>query len=428
MSKSEFQNWNLPLTDSIMFIQGGPGLGKSVLAKFLVQRLKNRDGERDQNLVASTAGQGQKPIVAHFFPRGTEYNDVDNSPKAILISILYQIWRADPVSCSKAIRNLFNRFNQSRNLDFYWALFINVRGSVTRDLYCIVDGLDECIKEFKLPRQSIADDRMERFLNMLCDVVHGPCTQKKASCTKILITTRPTVEVYNATSGRGIVLEIQESDTISAVGRFLDVGVRLLGQLKHLTLPAQDFIKEEITQKSGHVFQTAQTALRRLQNEQHDLENRVVVSRALLRVSSRRSDDAYEEVLEILQSAPLQNRVQAARIIRILFFLQRKISLQELEHALLIEDRSYVPVLKSSHIQSKLNVFIRSYLALLVKIDNENMVSLQHQTIRDYFQSLSIDKWQVYSCAERKGGHLQLALICIRYMIFWCSQSSNPRK
>ena len=428
LSKSEFQNWNAPLTDSIMFVQGGPGLGKSVLAKFLVQRLKDRDGEQDQNLVVSTADQDQKPIVAHFFPRGTEYNDVDNSPKAILLSILYQIWKADPLSCCKVIRNLFNRFNQSRNLDFYWTLFNDVRGNVTRDLYCVVDGLDECIKEFKPPRRSIVDDRMEGFLKRLCDVVHGPCTQEKASCTKILITTRPTVEVNNATRGRGIVLEIQESDTISAVGKFIDVGVRLLDQLKHLTPEAQDFIKKEITQISGHVFQTAQTALRKLRNGHYDLENQEVVSRALLRVNSRKSDDAYEEVLEILQSATPQDRVKAARIIRILFFLQRKISLQGLAHALIVDDRGFEPVVISSHIQSTLDAFIRSYLALLVKIDNENMVSLQHQTIRDYFQNLSVDKWQVYSCAERKGGHLQLALICIRYMIFWCGQSSTQEK
>ena len=36
LNKPEFQKWNEPLSDSVMFVQGGPGLGKSVLAKFLV--------------------------------------------------------------------------------------------------------------------------------------------------------------------------------------------------------------------------------------------------------------------------------------------------------------------------------------------------------------------------------------------------------
>ena len=260
---------------------------------------------------------------------------------------------------------------------------------------------------------------MEGFLRRLCDIACGPSIQEKTSCTKILITTRPTVEVDNAAIGREVVLEIQESDTKAAVGKFVEDGVRHLGQLKQLSSPAQDFIREEITQKSGHVFQTAQTALRRLRSECYDLEIREVVSRALARVNSQKSDDAYEETLEILESAPLQDQVKAARIVRILFFSQNKLSLLELEHALLVDVHGSEPILKPAPVQSTLGVFIRTYLALLVKIDNDSMVSLQHQTIREYFQSLSGDRWQIYSCAERKGGHLQLALICIGHMVLW---------
>ena len=42
---------------------------------------------------------------------------------------------------------------------------------VTRDLYSIVDGLDECIKDFKLLRKSTADERMEGFLKRLYSIV-----------------------------------------------------------------------------------------------------------------------------------------------------------------------------------------------------------------------------------------------------------------
>ena len=100
LGNTKFDTWKAPLTDSILFVQGGPGLGKSVLAKFLVQRFQsgNRDESREHS--NNTADQSRTPIVAHFFPRGTEFNDADNSPKAILINLLYQIWRADSVSCN----------------------------------------------------------------------------------------------------------------------------------------------------------------------------------------------------------------------------------------------------------------------------------------------------------------------------------------
>ena len=264
---------------------------------------------------------------------------------------------------------------------------------------------------------------MEGFLRRLCNSVDGPNLQSKASCTKILITTRPTVEVNNTVIGREIVLEIQESDTLSAVEKFVEGGVRLLGQSRNLSSSSQDFIKEQVIQKSGHVFQTAQTALRILRNQRYNLENREVVVRALDKVNSQKSDGAYEEVLHTLKSAPLQDQVKAARIIRILFFLQEKLSLLELEHALLVEAQGSELILKPAPTQCTVDIFIRDHLALLVKIDHERSVRLDHQTVREYFQNLSGDTWQVYSCADRSGGHLHLALICIRYLLLWPHQA-----
>lgn len=420
--KTEFQKWNTSLTDSVMFIQGGPGLGKSVLAKFLVKRLRLGDQEGGGDLPSPVAEQSRKPIVAHFFPRGTELDDADNSPKRILMSVLYQICEADPISCHKAILNLFNRFTQSRNLEFWWALFNDVRSIMTRDLCCIIDGLDECIKESKdLPQPSV-DDRMKGFLKRLCDIARDPGTQTRKSCTKILITTRPTGELNEVTMDREITLDIQESDTISAVGKFVKNGVRILAQRKGLSSLAQEFITGEILQKSGHVFQTARIALTKLGHESYDLENREVVSRALITVNSRRSNDAYEETLVTLDSVPEQDRKKAARIIRTLFFLQRQMSLLELENALLFDDHDSAPNPKPPPLKSTIQNFIRKYLALLVKIDKESMVGLQHQTVREFVQSLTVAKWQIYSCADRKGGHLQLALICIHYILLRCRE------
>lgn len=420
--KTEFQKWNTSLTDSVVFIQGGPGLGKSVLAKFLVKRFKLGDQEGGRDLSSPIAEHSRKPIVAHFFPRGTELDDADNSPKRILMSVLYQVCEADPVLCHKAILNLFNRFTQSRNLEFWWALFNDVRSIMTRDLYCIIDGLDECIKESKdLPPPSV-DDRMKGFLKRLCDIARDPGTQTKTSCTRILITTRPTGELNEAAMGREITLDIQESDTISAVGKFVQNGVSILAQRKGLSSLAQEFITEEIIRKSGHVFQTARIALTKLGHESYDLENREVVSRALITVNSQRSNDAYEETLVTLDFAPEKDRKKAARIFRTLFFLQRQMSLLELENALLFDDQDSAPNPKPTPIQSTIENFIRKYLALLVKIDKESMVSLQHQTVREFLQSLTVAKWQIYSCADRKGGHLQLALICIHYIVLRCRE------
>lgn len=421
LSKPMFQTWRTSSQNSVMFIQGGPGLGKSVLAKFIVQSLADH---QDQGLLPRTdaAEQNRRPIVVHFFPRGRESVDKDNSPKAILMHVLYQIWEAEPESLETAISKLVNRFNQSRNLDFYWTLFNDVRNLISRNLYCIIDGLDECIRDYKSPQQPTVDRKMEGFLVRLCDIARETAREQSASITKILVTTRPTREVGNATLERNVVLEIQETDTTDRVKKFIQEGVDILTQHKHLSIPTQDFIKSEIIRKAGHVFQTAQNALTKLQYGPYDLEDRQVVSRALERIDSKKMSDAYQETLELLEKASIKDQVKAASIIRILFFVQGKLSLDELNHALLVEVKNSEPTLRSPPLQNSLDVFIRSNLALLIKIDEDGNVKLEHQTVREYFQGLSSVEWPTYSCANKKAGHLNLALICIRYLVLWRHQ------
>ena len=55
LKKAEFQRWNAPGSDSVLFVQGGPRLGKSVLAKYLVKRLRNFYEDKDTGPSLATA-------------------------------------------------------------------------------------------------------------------------------------------------------------------------------------------------------------------------------------------------------------------------------------------------------------------------------------------------------------------------------------
>ena len=411
-SKTEYRKWNDLRKNSIIFIQGGPGYGKSVLARFLVQRLKNGDGAQGERLSSNAAEQNRRPIVAHSFCRGTESTDADRSPTAILQNVMFQILTEEPDTCRKAISDLYNRFNQSRSLDFYWDLFKAIKSTLTRNLYCIIDGLDKCIKASKNSRQSTVDERMEGFLKKLCETADESSSLERPVCTKILVTTRPTSEVRRATMGKDVLLETRESDTTSAVGEFVKAGVESLNQLKGLSPSAQDFIQNTVTQKSGHCFQTAATALALLRRSRYSLENQKVASDVLTKVNPQRCNDAYEEMLRDLQKAPPDDRLKASRIIRIIFFLQEEITLLALDHALPSSEDN----LRPTPILGALDAFIRNNLALLVKIDERSIVSLQHQTVKEFLKKLSVPDLREYSCADNEGGHLHLALICIQHL------------
>lgn len=420
LEKQSFQEWRDDMNSSILFLRGGPGLGKSVLAKYLVQKTKQDcEGNEHDEKPAKVAGD-RGSIVVSFFARGAETTASDNSPKAILMHILSQICKVEPSICFNTITKSHNKFNVSRDLDFYWALFNDLRKVLTHNLYCIIDGLDECIKASKTPQQHTSDIRMEKFLARLCDITNSEKSADMVARTKILILTRPTPEIENVIFNKNICLDVQESDTKASVETFIANEVGILADQRCLSPEAQSFIIGEIVAKSGHIFQTAQTALTKLRTQSLNLENREVVMATLDRISSKKMDDAYEETLEILKAGPTEDRVRASRILKLLYFAQYPITLPELENALRVNIPA-VDTVKMTRAtgQKALTHFLRTKLGLLVKFGASGNIQLQHQSVKDYLQGLIPQRWPDFSCANETAGHLFMTLICLGHLLLW---------
>jgi hypothetical protein len=192
-----------------------------------------------------------------------------------------------------------------------------------------------------------------------------------------------------------------------------------------LSEPTEQFIKDEIAKKSGHVFQTARTALTNLTKEWHDLEDTNLVARLLERVNSRNLDDAYEETLE---NIPIADQVKVSRIIRILYFAQGELTVEELSHIILDKVDNPTSILDFTSSKGSLEVFVRSNLGQLIRIDDKGVVEFQHQTIREFFSDLSPNRWPLYNCKDTQAGHLHLALLCIQYLLSWRHQTVSPEE
>ena len=429
LENASFRNWKDEDTDSILFVRGGPGVGKSVLAKYLVHEIQKDCKGNERHERPLKVAQDCKSIVVSFFARSAESIAIDNSPKAILMHILSQIYEEEPSPCFNAIVKSHNKFNDSRNLDFYWALFNDVRKVLSSSLYCIIDGLDESIQAYKPPQQRTSDAKMEKFLTRLCDLASTGDSAGSVARTKLLITTRPTPEIENVIFDRNLCLDIQESDTQASVEAFVAEKLKILAAQRHLSHKAQNHIKNEVVARSGHIFQTAHTALIKLRAETHNLEDQEVVTTTLARITSKRMEDAYEESLEVLQAGPSENRIIASRILKILYFAQRPIGLPELENALKINVLALDTVEMAKGIGPiALEHFIRTKLGLLVKFGVSGNVQLQHQSVNDFLQGLSSQKWQDFSCANKKGGHLSMALICLGHLLLWVKNTVSAEE
>jgi ankyrin repeat protein len=359
-------------------------------------------------------------IVADYF---SKKGGRDNSPKAILMHILYQIRQNSEASFDSAAGQLFSSFTQQRDLEFYWSLFTKIRKSLKANCYYILDGFDECIRQHRSERQSARDDVMVDFLRRLCAISKETLSGDENWTTKILLTTRPEPEVEVALVGQTVLkVPIALSDLSPGVKIVVTKEVATLAENRDVSPEVQEFIVGEVIKRCGSLFQMALTAVQFLQEPYcFDLNDREMVKAALQGLKFDKYNNIYTQVLERIHP---QDREMAAKIIRILFFIRLEYpALDILQHALTMDKVDPTAEdLASPTSKGSISNLIRVSLGMLISLQDDETVDLQHPVIFDFLRTLSPTNLKAYSCEDNQEGNLYLSLICIRYLTLWRHQ------
>lgn len=128
-----YLTWRNKDESSLLWISADPGCGKSVMAKFLVDHLRETKSENDI-----------PELVCHFFFK--DDNATQRSAVLCLNAILHQIFQDDP----SLLRHVFPKFeSKGTSMKYYFNTLWQILLAVTRDpeatnLVFIIDGLDEC--------------------------------------------------------------------------------------------------------------------------------------------------------------------------------------------------------------------------------------------------------------------------------------------
>lgn len=160
----EYEDWLGGNTKKPLWLLGGPGIGKLVIASFLVECLQ------------STARHTGERLVYYFCDNKDDHR---NTTLEILRGILLQILRQD--------RPLFNAVKGDCKLkktgifgsvDALWAMLLRLlRSSSTHGTIILIDALDECWRESR-----------QDLLGILQNI-------EPAHRVKIIITSRPEVDI-----------------------------------------------------------------------------------------------------------------------------------------------------------------------------------------------------------------------------------------
>jgi hypothetical protein len=97
LKKKEYKDFIELDHNTVLFFEAGPGFGKSALAKFLTMVLAQEPGSSlislplsgRENASPGSQTNPMQPVITEYF---SKKEGQDNSPKAILMHILYQLF------------------------------------------------------------------------------------------------------------------------------------------------------------------------------------------------------------------------------------------------------------------------------------------------------------------------------------------------
>ncbi|KAI9775736.1 MAG: hypothetical protein M1839_000938 [Geoglossum umbratile] len=421
LTHQRYQQWINANSNTVLFIQGSPGWGKSTLALFIIKALRDaKDGEHKLSIEGSQTPTEQsemkpalqaKPIVLYCLIQKV---GATKTPEIILKDIVSQLAAIDARGVRDTLHNLFQSLGKEVNLRFLWKLFNTVRRQSKQDIFCVVDGLDECIADVKTQNETTVNLKMVDFLKKVCRIADEERTTY--SRTKLLFTTQPRAEISHAAQDRDVLMTIQGSDLEADVIKMVEKRVEELAKGRDFPRENQEFLAAGVIKKCSPIFQMAHQLLEQLGRS--DLGDKRDISRVIDGFHSGSLEKAYEGFLEKIQRR-YYGRV--GKLIRILSFAQEPLLLEELQHALAIQiddpsSQNFHERIKS---EGNLDFFMRGDCGSLVRKEADGTVVLDHPSVYEFFRTLSPTTWPTFSCQHEKEGHLHLALICVKYLTLW---------
>ena len=453
--RGAFQDWRDIQKSSVLILEGAAGIGKSVLAKSIIEKLvkdksaltlatnpvaqAQRESKKSQQDVKTvdqeekgkyTGGSAKESdegrLVLSFF---SSRSGRGNSPLSLLRHLMNQLLQLDPRALKASFRKLGGNSSTAKDLHSSWDLFKDACLHSSYGIYCIIDGLDECLKQVRLQPTSETDGEMVQFLRRACAVADGHVETESPNFFKILITTRPNAELSLATEGKKILYRISNTDVTPGVEKLVRKEVHEFAVTRGISSETAEEIIERIIQRSGPLYLWARAFLEFIRKPDYQLGTRAGMMEGLDQFNLKNYDDVYDEALQNILPA---SRKALGKLLIFLYHSREDMVLEELSHVIAIEPDDPSPSKFSGRIHGSLQSFIEQSCGALLQIipinttqgETKSIVRFRHQSVPEFLARLNPRDSPDYSCAPEATelNNCYLAQLCLRYLILWRQQ------
>lgn len=395
-----FTRWRDSCDSSLLWVSAGPGCGKSVLSRALID---------ERRVSTSTL---TSTVCYWFFKDGQQQRMHGVNA---LCAIIHQLFS----STALATHGLAGHKNHGRKLaemfsELWEILMRSAKDAAAGEIVCVIDALDEC--DEKSRTQLI--DKLIGFFSSKGEDVFSSC------CLKFLVTSRPYDDLesnFRHLSGNNSYLRFDGDEKSEQISREINLVIDVkVGDFAHAFSPHdQKRIAVRLKEMEHCTYLWFFLTVDIIERSRSRYAKASGIEKLLSDLPSEVSD-AYEM---ILRKSRGRDKVVAQKLLQIIVAAKRPLNLQEANIALTMatqepkcathDDLDLWP-------ERTFASFVKNLCGLLVTVHN-NTLSLLHQTVREFLTkkptesvSPAPDQWQ--GCFDVASAHGILSRLCLEYL------------
>lgn len=378
-SDQTYETWINGTEDGLLWIQGVPGSGKSVVAASLIEQLRQIE---------------PNCIVLFFFFR--QIIDANHKPQALLRDWMHQLLDTSPVLQHKLAGYIDQRRSMDQmGMEDLWSDLRMAFSASSSKIFCIADALDEM------------DQGHDSFITTL-----GRLGRWRPEKVKVLMTSRPVPKLeppLRALAAKRLRLQANQVDQ--------DIATFVYRSLEKSTIPqdAWDKVTNAVPGRANGIFLYAKLAMDAFLEDGAQLdevlsrlpEDLNVLYTTLLEEHARRSSISPQTQRLILQSV-----THARRPLRLLELAEMVLQTSR-------ETEGGIQTLKES------KDLVRAACGPLLEILPDETVSVIHHSFTEYLKGTTRynTEFHPYPALEPGTTHDELARACLQYLLSGCLRS-----
>lgn len=392
-----YHKWRDNDSNDLLWVSADPGCGKSVLSRFLVEKLLPSD---DTN-------------VCYFFFK--DEGKQQKSASSAVCALLHQLYSKSPALIKHALP-VFNKEGEKLQ-DLFSDLWAILQASLTDskagNMICVLDALDECEESGRI----LLIDALKQFRSKHdWDSTHG--------YVKFLVTSRP----YQSIERKFRFLEnamprirLAGEDETESIKREIDLVIKHrvaeLRDVLDLDTKAAENLELKLISMDHRTYLWLKLVLFELENNFSASTSKKLL--AFIEVIPKTVDEAYEAILNRSTDKQL-----ARKILNIVVAAQRPLTLNEMDVALAIGDSVKFEAELDLEGERNLRSHIRNLCGLFLNV-TDSKIYLIHQTAREFLMGKDYDAGESGALNTPHGWKHSLnsidssgllAKICLRYI------------